>query len=171
MFVFDSQSNSQVCWKIGCKLQVCLEVVALINNDDQWPRNRGVRGCNCNPRFQKLSHKNSIKHEKSNFWGYFATPATLDFGSLCGPWRRPCWNLRQSERFQPVESNLNSKMFQNSPNSPISLEANKIPARLYYHQVNFSFPSCSSNMPNNATADIGSSFDVLLTLVKIDEKS
>ena len=29
----------------------------------QWPRNRGVEGCNCNPRFQKLSHKNAIKRE------------------------------------------------------------------------------------------------------------
>ena len=51
----------------------------------QWPRNRGVRGCNCNPRFQKLSHKNAIKRKNPLFWGCFATPATLAFGSLCGP--------------------------------------------------------------------------------------
>ena len=58
-------------------MNICIVVV-------QWPRNRGVKGCNCNLRLQKLSHKNAIIHENSDFWGYFATPATLDLGSLRG---------------------------------------------------------------------------------------
>ena len=51
-------------------LQNLFETESLFESEwTQWPRERGCRGCNCTPRFQKLSHKNAIKPKNSCFWG------------------------------------------------------------------------------------------------------